>query len=244
MLRAREQANLSLRLADSAFLFKVLPSALGSFGQNNLGNQNYGVSVSQKLQGGTELRGNVGATSLRNQLGTYYNSDTTFEISQPLLRGFGRSVNALPLLDAQWRALDANWQLGLAEQQLAIDVATNYYAIAVQTRLLGVAETALVRAMACATHPSPGWPRAAFRSWTSCGAQQLASQSEAQVVDAQGSLADAQDRLAVLIGQRPGMPVHGLGRGAGRRRKPRSESGRLAGLRTPARSEIGSSRIR
>jgi len=203
---AREQAALSMRLADSAFSFKVLPSALGSFGQNNLSNQNYGVSVSQKLQGGTELRGNVGATSLRNQLGTYYNSDTTFEVRQPLLRGFGRSVTALPLFDAQWRTLDANWQLGLAEQQIALEVATTYYAIVVQTRLLGVAETALARANGLRDASIARLATGRVSQLDVLRAQQLASQSEAQVVDAQGSLADAQDRLSVLIGQRPGTP--------------------------------------
>ena len=38
-----EQAALSVRLASSAFDFKVLPSMLGSFGQSSLSNQTYGV---------------------------------------------------------------------------------------------------------------------------------------------------------------------------------------------------------
>ena len=141
-----DQANLSLRVASSAFNFKVLPSLLGSFGQATLSNQTYGVNVSQKFIGGTQITGDVTATSYRNQLGTYYNSDTTLQLTQPLLRAFGSSVTRRPLFDAESRVADASRQLALAEQQVGLDVAAAYYAIVVQTRLVEVAKTALERA--------------------------------------------------------------------------------------------------
>jgi outer membrane protein TolC len=197
-----EQANLSVRLAGSAFDFKVLPSVLGSFGQSSLSNQTYGVNVSQKFVGGTQITGDVIATSFRNQLGTYYNSDTTFQVTQPLLRGFGSSVTRRPLFDAESRATDANRQLALTEQQVALDVASAYYAIVVQTRLVQVAKAALDRAGNLRDASLARLATGRVSQLDALRAEQLTGQAEAQRLDAEGALADAHDRLAILIGRR------------------------------------------
>jgi outer membrane protein TolC len=196
-----EQANLSVRLASSAFDFKVLPSMLGSFGQSTLSNQTYGVNLSQKFNGGTQITGDVSATSFRNQLGTYYNSDTTFQLTQPLLRGFG-SVTKRPLFDAESRVTDASRQLALTEQQVALDVASAYYAIVVQARLVQVARAALERAGNLREASLARLATGRVSQLDALRAEQLKGQAEAQRLDAEGALADAHDRLAILIGRR------------------------------------------
>ncbi|HEX7136588.1 MAG TPA: hypothetical protein VF219_02005, partial [Vicinamibacterales bacterium] len=94
--RSIEQADLSLRLAKSAFNFKITPNIFGSFGEASLSNQSYGVNVAQRLASGALVTGDVMAVSYRNQLGTYYNTDTTVQVMQPLLRSAGSSVFKRP----------------------------------------------------------------------------------------------------------------------------------------------------
>ncbi len=201
---AMDQAALSLRLARSAFDVKVLPGLVGAFGQTSLSNQTYGVNVSQKFLSGTEISSIVGATSYRNQLGTYYNTETTLQVTQPLLRGFGSNVNKRSLLDAEWRITDTTRQLVAAERQMAIDVASAYYAIAVQMRLVDVARSALERAASLRDASQARLATGRVSQLDALRAQQLAGQAEGQLLDAQGSLADARDRLAILIGMRVG----------------------------------------
>ena len=94
LLDARDgitQANNSVRAARSYFRPKVAPNILGSFGQTDISNQTYRVDLSQRFTTGTELRAGVATITQQNQLGNFYNSDTTLALVQPLLRGFGRT---------------------------------------------------------------------------------------------------------------------------------------------------------
>src|SRR6188508_2253967 len=93
------QADLGLRLARNTFRPKVTPNIFGSLGRDDISSQTYRLDVSQKLVTGTELRASVGTVSQIIPGDTsadsdvlFYNADTTFTVSQPLLRGFGRSV--------------------------------------------------------------------------------------------------------------------------------------------------------
>ena len=94
------QADLSVRLARSAFHPKVTPNVFGSFGRTDISSQTYRVDVSEKLTTGTEVRLSVGTASQlipgafpeRSPDVLFYSADTTLTVSQPLLRGLGRSV--------------------------------------------------------------------------------------------------------------------------------------------------------
>ena len=197
-----EQADLSLRLAKSVFNFKVTPNIFGSFGEASLSNQTYGVNVAQRLASGALVSGDVMATSYRNQLGTYYNTDTTLQVMQPLLRAAGASVFKRPLFDAESRVSDAGRQLALIEQQTALEVATAYYAIVVQARLVDVAKSALDRATNLRDASRARLATGRVSQLDTLRAEQLAGQAEAQLLDAQGAYADAHDRLAILVDRR------------------------------------------
>src|SRR5437870_3031427 len=129
---ATEQATLGVRLARNTFQPKVTPNVLGSFGQTNVNSQNYRIDVSQKFVSGTEIR--LGAGTSTAQIPAivgepssdirFYNADTTLTLSQPLLRGLGPGVARRGLSSAELRRADADRQQALAEQQVALEVAS------------------------------------------------------------------------------------------------------------------------
>ena len=199
-----EQADLSVRLARSAFRPKVVPNVLGSIGQTDISNQTYRLDLSQRMVTGTELRATAGTTSAQNQIGSYFNSDTTLQLSQPLLRGFGKSVARRGLTSAEARRADAERQRGLSEQQVTLEVAGTYYRIVAQKRLVASAEKSLERAknLLEASAAKLGVGRVSqldvFR------AQQLVAQAEGQLLDARAAVEDAKDQLRGLLGEGAG----------------------------------------
>ena len=108
------QADLGLRLARNTFKPKVTPNIFGSFGRTDISSQTYRVDVSQKLTTGTDLRLSVATASsqIPNQSRLseadvlFYNADTTLSVTQPLLRGFGSSVDRRSLTSAELRRTD------------------------------------------------------------------------------------------------------------------------------------------
>ncbi len=206
LLAARDgvvRAQLGLRLARSAFHPKVVPNILGSFGQTDVSNQTYRVDVVQKLTTGTELRASVGTSSAENQIGTYYNADTTLEVSQPLLRGFGRTVARRGLTSAEVQIADANRQRTLAERQVVLQVASAYYQLVAQTQLAAVAEKGLARARRLVEASTAKMEIGKVSQLDVYRAQQLAAQSEAQLLDARGAVDDAREQLCFLMGRAP-----------------------------------------
>jgi outer membrane protein len=195
-----DQAQQSLRLADDAFGLKLLPNMSGALGRTTLSNQAYGLNMSQKFVGGTQISGGLSAASYRNQLGNYFYSDTTLQVTQPLLRGFG-TVTRRSLFDAEGRAGDSRRQLALAEQQVAQDVAAAYYAVVVQNQTVAVAKTAIERAVNLRDASRARLATGRVTQLDVLRAEQLVAQAEAQILDVEGALADARERLTILIGR-------------------------------------------
>ena len=196
-----EQADLTVRLARSAFRPKVVPNVLGSFGQTDISNQTYRLDVSQRFTTGTELRANAAAASFQNQLGNYYNTDVTLQLSQPLLRGFGKNTARRGLTSAEARRAEAERQQGISEQQVTIEIASTYYRLVAQKRLVASAQKSLDRAkdLLEASTAKLGVGRVSqldvFR------AQQLVAQAEGQLLDARAAVEDAKDQLRGLIAE-------------------------------------------
>jgi outer membrane protein TolC len=151
------QADLGLRLARNTFRPKVTPNIFGSLGRDDISSQTYRVDVSQKLVTGTELRASVGTVSQIIPGDTsadsdvlFYNADTTLTVSQPLLRGFGRSVTRRGLTAAELRREDAARRSRYPNSKVAVDVAAAYYRVVSQQAFVDVARQSLVRAPAAA----------------------------------------------------------------------------------------------
>jgi outer membrane protein len=203
MLDSVEQAQLSLRLARSNFRPKIVPNILGSFGQSDVSNQTYRVDVSQRFVTGTELRAGVGASTERNQLGTYYSTDTTLSLSQPLLRGFGRSVSRRALSSAEARALDIVREQRMSEQQVAVEVAAAYYRIVSQKMMVDVAQKTAERSRTLLGASEAKLEVGKVSQLDVFRARQLVAQADGQLLDAQAAVEEAMDQLRYLLGRGP-----------------------------------------
>jgi outer membrane protein TolC len=203
------QADLGLRLARNTFRPKVTPNIFGSFGRTDVSSQTYRVDVTQKLVTGTELRLSTGTVSAQipGELGDpqsdvlFYNADTTLTLSQPLLRGFGRSVSRRALTSAELRREDADRQQRLSEQQVAVDVAAAYYRVVSQQAFVDVARQSLLRARRLRDASEAKLDAGLVSQLDVLRSQQLVSQSEMQFFDAQAAVEDARDQLAFLMGR-------------------------------------------
>ena len=208
-----EQAALGVRLARNTFQPKVVPNVLGSFGQTDINSQTYRVDVSQKFTTGTEMRLGVGTSTsqipgLPGLSGPgdihFYNADTTLTLSQPLVRGIGPGVARRALTSAELRRADADRQQTLAEQQVALEVASAYYHVVAQQAIVDVAKKSLDRARKLRDGSEAKLDAGLVSQLDVLRAQQLVTQAEIQLFDAQSAAEDARDRLMFAIGHPAG----------------------------------------
>jgi outer membrane protein TolC len=211
---AIEQADLSIQLARNAFHPKVVPNVLGSFGQTDVSNQVYRVDLSQRFVTGTEFRVGVGSSTAQipstvagDPAGDirFYNADTTLAVSQPILRGFGRSVARRSLTTAEAQRDESSRQKMLTEQYVALDVAATYYRLVTQQAMVGVAQKSVDRARSLRDASEAKLDAGLVSQLDVFRAQQLVSQAQIQLFDAQGAAEDARDQLCFLIGREPGV---------------------------------------
>lgn len=209
------QAELGLRLARSTFRPKIVPNINGSFGQTDISAQNYRVDLTQRLTTGTELRLGVG-TSTAQIPGSpltgeadilFYNADTTLTLSQPLLRGLGRTVARRSLMSAELRSADAARQRIMAEQQVTVEVATAYYGVVAQQAFVSVARQSVQRSMQLRDASEAKLTAGLVSQLDVLRAQQLVAQAQIQLFDAQSAADDARDRLLFLLGREPGSDI-------------------------------------
>ena len=207
------QADLGLRLARNTFRPKITPNIFGSFGRTDVSSQTYRVDVSQKLVTGTELRLSTGTASAQipgldaaNDV-LFYNADTTLTLSQPLLRGFGRGVARRGLTSAELRKEDAQRTQTMSEQQVAVDVAAAYYRVVSQEALVDVARQSVTRARRLRDASEAKLDAGLVSQLDALRSQQLVSQSEMQLFDAQSAVEDARDQLLFLIGRNSGASI-------------------------------------
>ncbi len=206
------QSDLGLRLARNEFRPKVTPNMLGSFGQTDISSQTYRVDLSQRLTTGTELRVSTGTTTAEipgvpgGDDVLFYNADTTLTVSQPLLRGFGRSVSRRSLTNSEMRRVDADRALSLAEQQVALDVASAYYRLVSQEAFVAVARQSVDRARKLRDASEAKLDAGIVSQLDVLRAQQLVAQAETQLFDAQSGIEDARDQLLQLVGRKASDP--------------------------------------
>jgi outer membrane protein TolC len=194
-----EQARLSVNLAESAFRPKVVPNILGSFGQSSLSNQTYGVRISQRLAFGSLIEASVVSAGSRNQLGDFYNTDTSFLISQPLLRGFGAGVSQREVHRAEAQVAEQMRQARMTEQQLAVEVASAYYRVVGLRLLVDVASKSLESARSLLEASRAKLEAGRVSQLDVARAQQLSAEAEGQLLDARANLEDAKDLLRALL---------------------------------------------
>jgi outer membrane protein TolC len=198
-----QQRELGVRAASATLRPNLLPTASGALGRSQLANQNYGVTLSQRLPYGTEVRGNVTTSSSRNQLGTYYFTDTTLLVSQPLLRGFGKDVTRRAVDAAETALHDARRQHEARLQQLALDAAGAYIALVGRLGFLRVAERAVDRASALRDESAAKLAVGRVSQLDVLRAEQLLAQARAERLNTRAGVQDAEDQLRLLMNEAP-----------------------------------------
>lgn len=210
-----QQADLGLELAHDAFQPKIVPNVLGSFGQTNVSSQTYRADLVQRFTTGTEVRLGVGTSTsqIPGQPGLpssgdihFYSADTTLTLSQPLLKGFGRTIARRSITSAELRRADAGRQQTLAEQQVSIDVVSAYYRVVAQEGFVDVARQSLIRSRQLRDASEAKLDAGLVSQLDVLRAQQLVTQAETQLFDAQSAIEDARDQLRFLMGRPPGEP--------------------------------------
>jgi outer membrane protein TolC len=217
---AVEQAALGVRLAENTFKPKLVPNILGSFGQTDVSNQNYRLDLTQRFTTGTEMRMGIGTSTAQippqpdsppQEDIRFYNADTTFTLSQPLLRGFGSMATRRSLSSAELRRADAQRQRTIAGQQMAVEVASAYYRVVGQQALLEVAKQSLERTRKLLEASQAKLEAGLVSQLDVYRAQQLTSQGELQLSDTETAVEDALEQLRLLMGRDPDSPLQVAG---------------------------------
>ena len=193
------QAQIGRELAASVFATRITPNVLGSFGQSNVRNQTYGVGASKRFVTGTEIRMDVGASTFRNQVGSFYAADTTLLVSQSLLRGFGPTAGRRAVQRSEHQIASAERQHVLAEQQLAIEVASVYYRLIAQGEATASARTAAENARQLLDASEAKLQAKLVSQLDVFRAQQLVAEAEGQLFDVEGAVEDLKDQLRFLM---------------------------------------------
>lgn len=120
---AAERGLLAVAGAEALFALELTPEFLSQTLEDGERLRRYGVNASRRFPLGTEIR----AGAFRSESGDLPSRYRwTVEVSQPLLRNFGRLVNQEPLVQAH-RAFDAAQRTLLRQQaDLIVDVVATY----------------------------------------------------------------------------------------------------------------------
>jgi outer membrane protein TolC len=202
-----ERANLAIDSARSQFSPRILPNVQGSLSRSLLNDQTYRVDFLQNFTNGSGIRAGI-ATSTAQIPGApgqpdvrFYNADTTLMWTQPLLKGFGRTVARRSLTSAERQQADAIRNTRMAEQQTTVEVAQAYFRVVAQESLAKVAENGLRRARELRAASEAKLAAGRVSQLDVLRARQLVAQADLQVFDATAAVVEARERLAEVIGR-------------------------------------------
>ena len=198
-LESIDQARLARTLAASTFGTRVTSNLLGSLGQSDVRNQTYGVGASKRFVTGTEVRMDVGASTFRNQIGSFYAADTTLLVRQSLLRGFGPTVGRRPMERSTYQLAAAKRQHALVREQLAIDVAGAYYRLIARRESVVAARTALENAHRLLAASEAKLRANLVSQLDVFRARQLVAAAGDQLFDVEGAVEDLKDQMRFLL---------------------------------------------
>jgi outer membrane protein TolC len=172
------RTHYNLTIARSEFEIKLVPSAGYRHGVDG-GEWDYGGSVRKLFGPGTrvEVEGVQSGTT-----GDEWETETGVEITQPLLRGGGRTVTQNGVIDARRGIETRRRSYELAKERLVLDVASAYYEIMRQRAIVALNERSEERVERLLE--------------TSRAKQDVGLASQLDILRAEIQLAEAQDTLA------------------------------------------------
>lgn len=142
----------------------------------------------------------------RNQIGSYYSTDTVLRFTQPLLRGRGSGPTRRELEDAESELRSAEAKGAETRRDVALQVATAYLQVVTATRVAAVAEKTLERASTLREAAQAKLTAGIVSRLDVLRAQQLVAQAEAEQLNALAAVEDAKDALRVLLTRPPDWP--------------------------------------
>ncbi len=157
--------------------------------------QNYGMDVSKKLKDGTILGTGVTTSIAPSQK----SSDLNFSITQPLLRGFGRSVVTNSLVGAERSTITTQRFYELSRDGLAVDVTGQYFEIVKQQKILEINETALKREKTVLESAKARLSVGLASRLDVSRAEIQVQQAEENLINARQNLGNVQDSFKVLL---------------------------------------------
>lgn len=188
---------------------KIAPSFTG--GSDPLGAQRLlGLTVSRRLPFGTEVAARATSVDYDTGGNRWRDAGYTVSLAQPLLGGFSGAARE-PLVQARRQVITSERALREARQQLVVTVATAYFGIVREQRLVEAASLALERAR---TLRALSEARARVGLATELDvlrADVLAAQAEVALANRQASLDAARDRLRLVTGRPLDAPLETAG---------------------------------
>ncbi len=154
------------------------------------------LSFSKKLRTGTVLEVNTGTTNLD----TSHLSEVRTQIRQPLLRGLGLLTTPAGIMDAERRILKRKNLVGIAREQLILDVISNYYQIVRKKMIIDVHKKSLLRAMKLLEATRAKLEAGRVSRMDLFRAEIRLSEAKMALADSKDAWEDSKDSLKILLG--------------------------------------------
>ncbi|MFV1950542.1 MAG: TolC family protein [Nitrospinota bacterium] len=156
----------------------------------------FDLSFSKKLRTGTVVEVNTGTTNLD----TSHLSEIRTRIRQPLLRGFGLLATSAGIMDAERRILKRKNLIGIAREQLILNVILNYYRIVRKKKIIDVHQKSLLRAKKLLEAGRAKLEAGMVSRMDLFRAEIRLSETGMALADSKDASEDSKDSLKILLG--------------------------------------------
>lgn len=168
-----------------------------------------GLDLTQRIPwtGGTVQVSGLQVSQRANHVPTPHASSVAVSLSQPLLRGVGRTAASFDLDNARRARSAQERALVLSRQAIIVEVTSAYYTVVKQGLTEGVARQSLKRSQELARASAARMQVGLASKLDVLRAELQAAQAEAAVVAAETAKGTALERFRVLLGLDPGAAV-------------------------------------
>jgi outer membrane protein len=193
-------ADVSRRQAAAPFGVHVMPMLSGFSTSGGYGGQVAGVTVGSRLQTGADVSITASSNTFASGGAAYRDRGISVGVSQPITSLFSHAA-AAPLEEARSGVDSAARRLADARQQLIVDVAAAYYGVLQAEELSAAAVRARDRATDLVAAADARARAGLDTQLDVMRAQLLASQAETAVADRTDAVAEAHERLNLILGR-------------------------------------------
>ncbi|HXK08871.1 MAG TPA: TolC family protein [Vicinamibacteria bacterium] len=196
------------RWQEKAAFGEFLPTVTPLF-QRSSDSYVFGVDVAQKLPWSGGTLSASGRYTSQPSASTPFpkTTDVRLLLTQPILRGVGPNATYFDLTNARRARQGQERSLSLAQQKLAVDVASAFYAVVAQRQLLDVARQSLQRTEALLKSSKARLEVGLASKIDVFRAELQAAQGRDAMVRSQAALATALERFRGLLSIPPDDPV-------------------------------------